>query len=105
MLDAKLHLVWVNTPFNSIADDLAIEKLELTAKNHKLENYSIKVNKAFHPEEGILTYSWQVGADMIAMSTHSHKGLTHLFLGSVAEDVVNHASIPVLTYSLKTAKS
>lgn len=101
ILDARIHLVWVETPYNSINEDLGIEQLENIAKKHELSNYEVHVTKAFKPEEGILSYAWQVEAGLIAMSTHSHKGLVHLFAGSVAEDVVNHSSIPVWTCSIK----
>jgi len=37
------------------------------------------------------------GYDMIAMGTQGRSGLAHLFLGSVAEKVVRHSSVPVLT--------
>lgn len=36
-------------------------------------------------------------ADLILMATHGRTGLSHLFLGSVAEKVVRTASCPVLT--------
>jgi nucleotide-binding universal stress UspA family protein len=32
------------------------------------------------------------------MATHGRTGLAHVLAGSIAEDVVNHASKPVLTY-------
>src|SRR5262245_28149008 len=35
--------------------------------------------------------------DSIVMSTHGRSGLTHLLIGSVAEKVVRHATVPVLT--------
>ena len=35
--------------------------------------------------------------DLIVMGTHGRKGLSHLLLGSVAEDVMRHARCPVLT--------
>jgi nucleotide-binding universal stress UspA family protein len=35
--------------------------------------------------------------DMIAMGTHGRTGVAHLYLGSVAEKVVRHATCPVLT--------
>jgi nucleotide-binding universal stress UspA family protein len=38
--------------------------------------------------------------DLVAISTHGHTGLKHLFLGSVAETVVRRASCPVLTVRL-----
>jgi nucleotide-binding universal stress UspA family protein len=38
--------------------------------------------------------------DLVVMGTHGRTGLRHLFLGSVAEKVVRHASCPVLTVRL-----
>jgi nucleotide-binding universal stress UspA family protein len=37
------------------------------------------------------------GADLIVLGTHGRTGLTHVFLGSVAEHVVRAAPVPVLT--------
>jgi nucleotide-binding universal stress UspA family protein len=37
------------------------------------------------------------GFDLIAMGTHGRTGVVHLYLGSVAEKVVRHATCPVLT--------
>jgi len=39
----------------------------------------------------------ELKADLIALSTHGHTGLKHVFLGSTAERVVRHARCPVLT--------
>ena len=37
------------------------------------------------------------GADLIVMGTHGRSGVTHFFMGSVAERVVRSAPCPVLT--------
>jgi nucleotide-binding universal stress UspA family protein len=37
------------------------------------------------------------GADLIVMSTAGRTGLSHLIVGSVAEKVVRHSPVPVLT--------
>jgi len=104
LFGSKVHLVWVNTPHDIINENLATELLHKLALEHHLDHYEVHVAKGFYPEEGILTYAWSINASMIALATHSHKGLAHLFLGSVAEDIVNHASIPVWTLSLKGHK-
>jgi nucleotide-binding universal stress UspA family protein len=42
--------------------------------------------------------------DLVIMGTHGRKGLEHVFFGSVAENVVKKAPVPVLTinpYKLK----
>lgn len=43
-------------------------------------------------------------ADVIVMTTLGRTGLGHLLMGSVAEKVVRHATIPVLTVHPKTAR-
>jgi len=44
------------------------------------------------------------GADAIVMTTVGRTGLTHLLMGSVAEKVVRHATVPVLTIHPNTAR-
>jgi universal stress protein A len=39
----------------------------------------------------------EVKADLIVLKTHGRKGLSHIILGSVAEEVVRTAPCPVLT--------
>jgi nucleotide-binding universal stress UspA family protein len=47
--------------------------------------------------EVILEYAEEEGVDLIVLGTHGRRGLGHLFLGSVAEEVVRLARCPVLT--------
>jgi universal stress protein A len=42
-------------------------------------------------------------ADLIMMATHGRSGLSHLFLGSVAERVVRSSRCPVLTVPAKSS--
>lgn len=37
-------------------------------------------------------------ADYIAMATHGHSGIRRLLLGSTAEKVVRHSTVPVILY-------
>jgi len=48
------------------------------------------------PADSIVDYATRVGAGLIAMSTHAHRGLRRLALGSVAMSVVHEARCPVL---------
>jgi nucleotide-binding universal stress UspA family protein len=45
----------------------------------------------------ILTYASEHDIDLIVMGTHGRRGLGHLLLGSVAEEIVRTAMCPVLT--------
>ncbi len=49
------------------------------------------------PSTEILAAAEELGAAMIVMGTHGRTGLSHLFLGSVAEKVVRKSQVPVLT--------
>lgn len=53
-----------------------------------------KVHKA------ICRYAQEHDVDLICMSTHGRTGFRHLALGSVAEAVLRHATVPVLCYPL-----
>lgn len=57
------------------------------------------------PREAILKVAKDTGADLLVIGTHGRTGLAHLVLGSVAERLVRMSSIPVLTVSIKHAKS
>jgi nucleotide-binding universal stress UspA family protein len=47
--------------------------------------------------EVVVAECTDLGCDLVVMGTHGHRGLKHLLLGSVAEAVVQTASVPVLT--------
>ncbi len=51
--------------------------------------------RAGAPAPIILELAVELDADLIVVGTHDKKGLRHLVLGSVAEDVVHHATCPV----------
>lgn len=53
------------------------------------------------PRVDILTTAKVIGADLIVMGTHGRTGLRHMIMGSVAEYVVRHSSIPVLIVPTK----
>jgi nucleotide-binding universal stress UspA family protein len=47
------------------------------------------------PDEEIVDAARASGADLIAMSTHGRSGLGRLLFGSVAEQVLRRAEVPV----------
>ncbi len=49
------------------------------------------------PLDEILVFASNERQDLIIMGTHGRTGLSHFFLGSVAESVVRHAECPVIT--------
>jgi nucleotide-binding universal stress UspA family protein len=49
------------------------------------------------PSTELLAVASELKARMLVMGTHGRSGFAHLFLGSVAEKVMRHSTIPVLT--------
>ncbi|MFD3003516.1 universal stress protein [Pontibacter toksunensis] len=101
LFGARLHLVYINTPGAFESSGNLFSKLEDTAKKYNLQNYSVNIYNDVIEEDGILHFANDIRADLIMMATHGRTGLSHLLSGSIAEDLVNHTSIPVLTFQLK----
>jgi nucleotide-binding universal stress UspA family protein len=97
MLKATLHIVWINTPANFTPDNITLVKLKDFAMRYALTDYTLNIYNDVEEKSGVIAFARQKEADMIAMGTHGRKGISHLLIGSIAEDVVNHVEIPIWT--------
>mgnify|MGYP000374141989 CR=1 FL=1 len=102
--DAKLHLLFVNTPNKFEMSSETRRRIMAFVSKYGIENYTINIYNHRDEEDGILNFAEEFEMDLIAVATHSRKGLAHLLSGSIAEGVVNHSKKPVLSYSLKHIK-
>lgn len=98
-LNAKLHLVMINTPYNLQRTADEKEKMKAFAESRGLVNYTINTRDDFGEPAGIQRFAGEIKADLIAMGTHGRRGLAHFFSGSIAESVVNHVDCPIWTFS------
>jgi nucleotide-binding universal stress UspA family protein len=103
--NSVIHLVRINTPGGFEADYKIKDKLKEFANRLKIKRYTLNIFNDYNEEAGIIHFAESVNADLIAMTTHGRTGIAHIFARSIAEDVISHAPIPVLTYSLKSLKS
>lgn len=99
---ATLHVLYVNTPDEFKRDQEAREALNDFVAQYKLTDCTLNIRNDPYEEDGILHFASEIKADMIAMATHSRRGLAHLFTGSVAEEVLVRSAFPLWTYTLKT---
>lgn len=58
-----------------------------------------------HPDVQIVEAAREMSADLIAMSTHGRSGLGRLLFGSVAEQVLRHADVPVFMMRQATGRA
>ncbi len=100
-LNATIHLVTINTPqkFNDTAS--LNKKMEDFVANYEIDDYTLNVYNDFSIAKGIVNFANFINADLIGMGTHGRKGISHFFNGSRGEDVVNHATLPVVTFKIK----
>jgi nucleotide-binding universal stress UspA family protein len=102
LFKATLHIVYINTPLNFTSDRVTLARLHAFASRFMIKDYTTNVFNHQDEEEGINLFARKMNAELIAMGTHSRKGIAHLVNGSLAEDVTNHADSLVWTYTLKS---
>jgi nucleotide-binding universal stress UspA family protein len=112
--NSEIALVSIPTNNDELEDDPATsrERDEMMEHNFNASQLNV-INKIFKdvpvksfvangiPYKVIIETAEKWGADIIVMGTHGRKGLPHLLLGSVAEDVIRHSKktlviIPVI---------
>lgn len=113
---AELHLIHVALPFEYDPNNPTLKLPSLDELQKQLKSIAAQqmASLATHKEikkakiveaelpgfsiaPTVLGYAKENDVDLIAMGTHGRRGLGHLFLGSVAEEVVRLAPCPVLT--------
>ena len=102
LLNVKIHFVFINTPRALVNEEEAMSQMKLFIAKNNFEDCTIDVRRNILIEPGIFEFAQETSADMIAMASSHRKGLSHFFFGSLAEDLVNHALVPVWTLSLKS---
>ncbi len=97
---AHLHLVNINTPNNFKSTKVAQQIMKDFLAGTDTTNITSHIYNDVNVEKGILHFAKSIDADLIGMSTHGRKGLSHFFNGSISEDLVNHAKRPVITFKI-----
>ena len=97
---AKIHLLYVNTPNNFQTTDVIDDLMTRFVQEYNFNNYTLNIYNDHSVEKGILNFAKHINADIIGMSTHGKKGISHFFNGSISEDLVNHAKRPVITFKI-----
>lgn len=46
--------------------------------------------------ESLATYAGQVDADLVVITSHGHSGVSRIWLGSVADEMIRHTTLPLL---------
>ena len=101
IFNSTIHVVRINTPANFKPDVDVKRLMDVFAKRLRLKDYTLNVFNDYSEEEGIIHFATAIDADLIGMATHGRTGFAQTLARSIAEDVANHSSRPVLTYVTK----
>jgi len=101
LFDAHIHLLKVNTALNFETTPESRRLMESFLMNHDVKNTSTHIYNDESEEDGVLNFSEEVDANLIAIGTHGRTGIAHLVNGSLAESVINHADRPVLSIKIR----
>lgn len=107
-LDLEVELLHVAYPLGDprggylqLPDEERVAAEQLGAAATELEAAGVAVRRSVvehtYTAEGIARQAERSPSGLIALATHGRTGLARLIAGSVALDVVRHATVPVLT--------
>jgi nucleotide-binding universal stress UspA family protein len=98
--DAEVHLLFVNTVHNFESTQETSKRMREFVVDFELPEHTLNIYNDTSIERGILNFSKDIDADIIALNTHQRSGLSSMFNESISEDLVNHALKPVITFKL-----
>lgn len=105
LFDLKVHLLKVITPANFESTDYSMKLMNDFVEATGLKNYTLNTYNEMIVEKGIHEFSNLNKVDMVAIETHGRTGLAHFFRQSLAEDVANHSTRPVLSLKMSKVES
>lgn len=100
LFGAKIHFLYVNTIHNFNTTRAISEKMTDFIQDFDIKDPVSVIYNDISVENGILNYTQEIDADLIALNTHGRSGLSQLFNGSIGAELANHALKPVVTFKL-----
>ncbi|MEO1652606.1 MAG: universal stress protein [Bacteroidota bacterium] len=104
IFEAEMTILYVNVPNDFHTHREINAKKSHFFEGEDVEGFHFEIYDERNEENGMIHYAEDNQVDMIVVATRQRTGIAHLITGSIAEDVVNHANRPVLTFGLKYLK-
>lgn len=98
--NAKVHLLKVNTIGKFESTAVSKQRVEDFIKEFDMPKHQIHIYNDTSVVKGIINFSKDIDADLIALCTHGRSGLSHLFNGSITKSLSKSVLRPVITFRL-----
>lgn len=102
--EAEIKLLYVNLPGNQFYSTEEIReqmRVFLNKAEVPFTDKDVMIYNDYTIELGVINGAKSAKAELIVMPTHGRRGISHFFNGSIGEDVVNHSTLPVLTFKIE----
>jgi nucleotide-binding universal stress UspA family protein len=96
----ELYLLKVITPSHFESTQVSEKKIHSFSRMFSLKNHSVNIINYPGIEPGIIDFSHRVNSDLIIIPTHGRTGFAHLINGSLAESLVRHEPMPILSIKI-----
>ncbi len=100
IFNSQIHLLKINTVSNFESSCATQNKIKNFIKDFDLQRKTINIYNDVSVVKGIMNFSKDINADLIALSTHGRSGLSSLFNGSIAKGVSKNVLKPVVTFKI-----
>lgn len=100
IFSASVEFCYVKTPHDIVNEELINEEFDRLLNEYEIASSSFNIIRDVFPQDGLLHHAKESNADMLAMATHSRRGIAHFFSGSLTEDVMNHLDVPLWSFKI-----
>jgi len=97
---SNIKLLKINTPSKFESSANTKQQIEDFLQEFNLPKHSIHVYNDTSVQNGILNFSKEVKADLIAISTHGRSGLSQFFNGSISKSITKNVLRPIITFKI-----
>lgn len=97
---SNIQFLKINTPNKFQGTAKTIIDIKAFLSDFDLPKHSIHVYSDSSIENGILNFSNEIEADLIALNTHGKSGLSQFFNGSVSKSITKNALKPIITFKI-----
>ena len=100
-LKAGIHLLYINMPYLFEETKTTVARMKEFAKHYPNKALGIHIYNAYDEESGIMQFAAEHNIELVVLTTHGKSGWVQLLSPSIAESLVNHSEIPVLSIHAK----
>lgn len=98
--NSQIHLLKINTVSNFESSYETHKKIKKFIQDFDLKRKTINIYNDVSVVKGIINFTKDIDADIIALTTHGRSGLSSLFNGSIAKSVSKNVLRPVITFKI-----